>query len=142
MGRRKAREEALKILYSLEVGRKDANEVLRESEEASGTDPQWPFVSQLVKNVRDHLTEIDASITPFAQQWPIPRMAAVDRTLLRIAVAEMLYFPETPHEVAMNEAIELAKKYGDIDSGSFVNGVLASVHRQLLASAEPTQPKP
>src|SRR5437016_6182723 len=132
MGRRKAREETLKILYPLEVGRKDVNEVVGEAGEMYGNQPQWPFVKQLVHNVYSHLSEIDAQITPYAKEWPIHRMAAVDRTLLRIAVAEMLYFPDIPYEVTINEAIELAKKYGDVDSGSFVNGILANIHRELL----------
>lgn len=134
MGRHKAREESLKILYPLEVGRKDLNEVLEEARETYGREAQWPFVQDLVKSVCTHVEEIDAEISQSAAAWSIPRMAAVDRTILRMATAEMLYFPDTPREVIMNEAIELAKKYGDVDSGSFVNGILASIHRRLLSA--------
>lgn len=135
MGRHKAREETLKILYPLEVGRKDVEEVLTQARELYGEDPQWPFVVDLVKTVSVRLAEIDARITPYAEAWPISRMAAVDRTILRMAVAEMLYFPDIPYEVTMDEAIELAKTYGDVDSAGFVNGILANLHRGLQAAA-------
>lgn len=135
MGRRKAREETLRILYPLEVGRKDIDEILKEVREISRNEEQWPFVNDLASTVCSRLSEIDGVISPLAKEWPIPRMSAVDRTLLRIAVAEMLYFADIPYEVTINEAIELAKKYGDTNSPSFINGILANVHRGLLSAS-------
>lgn len=134
MGRHKAREEALKILYPLEVGRKDIQEILNQANEIYGKDPQWPFVQNLVNTVNTHLPNIDAVIAPHSPQWALSRMARIDLTVLRMGVAEMLYFPEIPYEVSINEAIELGKKYGDVDSGIFINGVLANIHRHLLTA--------
>lgn len=136
MGRHKAREEALKVLYALEVGRKDVEEVLKDAEELFKEEPQWQYTEQLVRTVRASLSEIDDEISPFAKEWPIHRMAAIDRTIMRMAVAEMLYFPDVPYEVTINEAVELAKTYGDAESGNFVNGILAGVHRHRMSVAK------
>lgn len=133
MSRRKAREEVLRILYPLEVGRTDREEILREAGEVYGKEEEWPFVKELVEKIHVNLGEIDSLIESQAQHWSLYRMPAVDRSILRMAVAEMIYFSDIPLEVTLNEAIELAKKYGGADSGSFVNGILAAIHRRIPA---------
>ena len=91
------------------------------------------FVEQLTKGALTHLPEIDAIIEKAAPEWPINQIAAVDRSILRIGLYELLYEnrDEVPPKVAINEAIELAKSFGGESSGRFVNGVLGTVYREL-----------
>ena len=81
--------------------------------------------------------EIDELIKKRAANWDIKRMAAIDRNILRLAVAELCYFPQVPVKVVMDEAVELAKTFGAEDSGKFVNGIIDSIHKNLngLSSA-------
>ena len=83
------------------------------------------FVKEQVQRYQDHKAEIDKRLEDAAQNWSVDRMASLDRDVLRIAVGELLWAKEVPVEVAINEAVELAKKYGTPDSGRFVNGVRA-----------------
>ncbi|HEY9720748.1 MAG TPA: transcription antitermination factor NusB [Oscillatoriaceae cyanobacterium] len=83
------------------------------------------FVVELVKRYTDHREDVDKRLAEAAKNWSVERMASLDRDILRLAVAELLYVREVPVEVAINEAVELAKKYGTQDSGRFVNGVLS-----------------
>jgi len=89
------------------------------------------FAEGLVLGVRDRRAEIDAWITGSADHWRVERMAVVDRNVLRMAVHEMLQDPETPHAVIIDEAIEVAKKFGSAESGSFINGILDSIRRRI-----------
>ena len=86
----------------------------------------------------EHLGEVDEMIQGAAEKWPLERLAAVDRNIMRLAVTEMLYGHDVPPSVAINEAVELAKKYGTEDSGRFVNGVLGAVARTHCTSEEAT----
>ncbi len=136
MGRHKAREAALTELYAFEVG----GEVDFESLDLPPLSLTYQkFSKELTAAVQKHLAEIDSKISPHAFEWPIYRMPVLDRIILRLAVAEMLYFPSIPYEVAMDEAIELAKKYGDVNSPSFINGVLAAIHRESTESCQSTE---
>ena len=91
------------------------------------------FVWQLVKNVTDHLAEIDKIIVESAPEWPLEQITMVDRNVLRIGLSELLYSKreEVPPKVAINEAIELAKSFGGESSGKFVNGVLGTVYKEI-----------
>ena len=91
------------------------------------------FVWQLVKNVIDHLAEIDKIIVESAPEWPLEQITMVDRNVLRIGLSELLYSKrdEVPPKVAINEAIELAKSFGGESSGKFVNGVLGTVYKEI-----------
>jgi len=91
------------------------------------------FVWQLVKNVIDHLAEIDKIIVESAPEWPLEQITMVDRNVLRIGLSELLYSKrdEVPPKVAINEAIELAKSFGGESSGRFVNGVLGTVYKEI-----------
>jgi N utilization substance protein B len=90
-----------------------------------------PFTLGLYDGVAAHAAEIDRRLSEAAVNWQLRRMAAVDRNLLRLSAYELLYTPETPPAVVLNEAVELARRYGDADSPAFVNGVLDRLYRGL-----------
>lgn len=98
------------------------------------------FVLQLVQGVRDNIEKLDEVITASAPEWPIEKLPVVDRNVLRIGLQELLHADrkEVPPRVAINEAIELAKTYGGMNSGRFINGVLGTVYREI---GEPDAPK-
>lgn len=89
------------------------------------------FADDLFRTATDRTTDIDALIEEHAQHWRMERMAAVDRNILRAAVAEFLGYPQTPRAVVINEAIEIARKFSSPESIQFINGVLDSVGRDL-----------
>jgi N utilization substance protein B len=91
----------------------------------AGADETRTFALAQVQRYMDHKAEIDKRLDEAARNWSVDRMASLDRDVMRLAVGELLWSPEIPVEVAINEAIELAKKYGTPDSGRFVNGVLS-----------------
>ncbi len=88
------------------------------------------FSTSLVNGVREHLAEIDRAITAASEHWEISRMGAVDRTILRIGVFELLFLPDNPVAVVINEAVEIAGKYSSDECGRFVNGVLDHIARE------------
>ncbi|MEM7052349.1 MAG: transcription antitermination factor NusB [Acidobacteriota bacterium] len=132
--RRAAREIALRMLYQRDLGRSNLPQIfasfdLGEFVADSGGRRRNPqaaleFAKILVQGTVDHLAEIDGSIEGQAENWRLERMPVVDRNVLRLAVYEMRYQKETPKLVVVDEAIELAKKYGSDQSGRFVNGLL------------------
>jgi len=89
------------------------------------------FAEALVIGVGERCAEMDALITESAANWRIERMAVVDRNVLRIALHEMLTDSGTPHAVVIDEAIEVGKKYGSVNSGKFINGILDSIRQRL-----------
>jgi transcription antitermination protein NusB len=133
MKRRKAREFALQILFQLDI-RKDkptATILKRFWAEHDVDDEVQVFTEEIIKGTYKHLVAINEKIQVCAKNWSIDRMAAVDRNVLRMAVYEILYRADIPSSVTINEAIEIAKKFGTDDSGSFVNGILDSVARMI-----------
>lgn len=132
-----AREAAIQMLYTWEVGRTDLDEVLSTYALIEGPEVPPPsaslqaFQTQLVRGVVARLQEIDAVIAERAEHWRLARMAIVDRLILRLAVYEFLDMPDTPKTVVINEALELAKTFGDDESVRFVNGVLDGIKRRL-----------
>ncbi|HEY4526157.1 MAG TPA: transcription antitermination factor NusB [Candidatus Paceibacterota bacterium] len=99
------------------------------------------FAWKIMKGVIEHLKEIDATITQAAPEWPLDKIAIVDRNILRIGLYELLYADpeEVPPKVAINEAIEIAKSYGGPNAGRFVNGVLGTVYRERKAAKQKEQ---
>ena len=95
------------------------------------------FANQLVQGTLDHLPKIDPLIASHADNWNMKRMAVIDRNILRLGVYELLYMQDVPSKVCLNEAIELAKRFGDDESGKFINGILDSVHK---TRPQPEQP--
>ncbi|MCS7337798.1 MAG: transcription antitermination factor NusB [Verrucomicrobiae bacterium] len=93
------------------------------------------FADALIRGTIEHMSEIDALIKKHAKNWDLPRMATVDRNLLRLAIYEMLHREDIPPVVSINEAIEIAKKYSTEDSGRFVNGILDKIRAELMRPA-------
>jgi transcription antitermination protein NusB len=93
------------------------------------------FADKLIRGVLESLAELDQKIQEFAQNWDLPRMAAVDRNILRLAVFEMLHRDDIPPVVSINEAVDIAKKFSTQDSGKFVNGILDKIKGELTRSA-------
>lgn len=98
---------------------------------SSDAEGHWPFVEDLVSGVTSHRAAIDELITQSSLNWKLKRMNRVDRNILRLAVFELAFEPKTPGAAALNEAIELAKRYGTADSGKFVNGLLDRIGQKL-----------
>jgi len=130
MSRRKARELALQVLYQVDIGQAEADRALERTIEILGLeghgDPS--FARDLVHGVRAHGAHLDAVIARLSKDWRLERITYVDRNILRMGLYEILYrAAEVPRNVAVNEAVELAKKYGTEESGRFVNGILGRV---------------
>ena len=123
--RREGRELALQLLYALDINPMDISEVLRLSRESSKVaEGVRIFAEELVAGVRANLREIDAKIAEKSKNWAITRMAKVDLNILRMAFFELIFRDDIPRKVTINEAIEIAKKYGTEDSPAFINGML------------------
>lgn len=124
MKRRTAREKALQILYSIDTEEYNLEltkqEILKENE-------HHPFLLDLLNGVVRNKDEIDERISQYLEKWSLKRLAGVERTLLRIATYELFYLEDAPPTVIINEAIEIAHKFGDEKSGKFINGVLSKM---------------
>jgi|SRR5579862_3470396 transcription antitermination protein NusB len=131
--RRKSRELVLQMLFQADMG-KQAPDLVRKTFWAQRQDVDEEvrgFAEDLFRVASDRLGEIDGLIGKHAQHWKMERMAAVDRNVLREAVAEFLGYPKTPRAVVINEAIEIARRYSSPESVTFINGVLDSVGKEL-----------
>jgi N utilization substance protein B len=131
--RRKSRELALQMLFQSDMGKQNADHVRRTfwAEHGSASAEVRGFADDLFRVAMDRSPEIDKLIERHTEHWRMERMAAVDRNLLRAAVAEFLGYPETPRAVVINEALEIARKFSTPESVHFVNGVLDSVGKEL-----------
>lgn len=132
--RSKARRWVLQILYAWEM-RDEGRGLLEEAEDfferrRIHSDVR-AFAQALVEMLAAHLDEIDSLLEESAERWEVKRMAIIDRNLLRIAAAEFLHFEDVPFKVSIDEAVELAKRYGGADSPRFVNGVLDALAQKL-----------
>lgn len=137
--RTKAREYALQILYQVDIRHGDADEILKEFWEAhQSPDEVKAFAQQLAEGAIAHAGDIDQRITTHADNWDLKRMAVVDRNILRLGVFELLYVDDVPPTVCINEAIELAKRFGDTESAKFINGILDAVHKASAKKDTPT----
>ncbi|NLT94558.1 MAG: transcription antitermination factor NusB [Clostridia bacterium] len=125
MKRRQIREIAFQIIYQIDVGKNDVEtSLLQRIEENDMNEKDQAFCRRLVTGTIEKLSEIDRLIEKYALEWKVDRMLSVDRNILRLAIFEMKFLTETPPKVALNEAIELAKKYGSEESPKFINGIL------------------
>ena len=131
ISRSRCREWALQLLYQTEYRGHRQGEVPRFWRHfgKGGHVPQ--YLAKLVEGVEIHQQELDTLIRQHSEHWRLDRMAAVDRNLLRLALYELLHQPEVPAKVVINEAVELAKRYGSEESGSFVNGILDRVRETV-----------
>ncbi len=133
--RREAREIAFRAAYQADVTGDPIDRCLGEIVEE--LDPKVEvreFAAVLVRTLAEHRDEIDAAVSRIARNWSLGRMAATDRSIIRLAAAELLYHEETPTRVALDEAIEIAKKYGMETSGAFVNGILDRIAHEARPS--------
>jgi N utilization substance protein B len=131
--RRKAREVALQFLYQLDLQSDDdptphAGEFWARHPVDTET---RAFADALVRGTKQNQAKADEIISQYAEHWDLERMAVVDRNILRLAVYELLWTADVPAKVAINEAIEIAKKFGTGESSRFINGVLDRIHKEL-----------
>ncbi|MBC8137430.1 MAG: transcription antitermination factor NusB [Fibrella sp.] len=137
--RRNVRETALRVLYAMDAGKRPVEDVLEDSVSASELDDRGrAYLQQMVAGTLDNRTAIDTALDRFATDFPTHRQAVVDRNILRLAAAEILFgISDAPAGAVVNEAVELAKKYSTKDSGRFVNGVLGALVRDHVGIEVP-----
>ncbi|GIW72650.1 MAG: N utilization substance protein B [Planctomycetota bacterium] len=130
---------ALQLLYQIDLLGSGISEREREEflQRATRDEVARRFARELVHGVLRHQAEIDARLAALAQNWQLGRMAVVDRNVLRIGAYELLY-TDAPPKVVINEAVELAKRFSGKNSGAFVNGILDSLLKSVLARREAT----
>ncbi len=136
----RARAWALQVLYRWEAGGGGGSNLRDALVETTGTrriaPRRLPYVRLLLTTVDEHLEDIDARLRRSLDNWRMERLSAIDRGVLRLGVAELVYLEEIPPKVAIQEAVRLAEQYGGPESPRFVNGVLDAVYRSLLAELE------
>ena len=134
MSRTTAREVAMMLQFSSMLGGEDTPErVLGKTEEIGKLEPEdLAYIEEIMQGVQLHAPEIDELVSRYSKDWVIERIARVDLCILRVAIFEMLYRgQDVPTGAAINEAVELAKRYGGERSYAFINGILGSVAREL-----------
>ena len=130
--RRSSRELALKFLYQSELNAGDYNEQMEQFLEISPVkDDVRKFMVDLVETISLHKREIDEFLEKSSENWSLSRMTVIDRNILRIATAELLFHKDIPHKVVIDEAVEIAKKFGSEDSPDFINGVLDRIKKEV-----------
>jgi N utilization substance protein B len=137
MKRRRSREYALQLLFQLELSGSELTEdAWNDFWEGIDEDNEVKdFALDIVQSTKQHIHEIDNIIKKAAEHWSLERMAVIDRNILRASTYELVYRSDIPHSVAINEAIEIAKKYSTEDSSSFINGILDKVSHNLASRA-------
>jgi N utilization substance protein B len=135
--RREARRQAIDVLFQADLTRADARVILAEWHAAGRA--LDPFAEELVEGVTGARDGIDALLSSHSEHWPLDRMAGVDRTILRVAIYELLHRSDVPAAVAIDEAVRAAKELSTEDSGAFVNGILGRIAREVDRSA-PSNP--
>ncbi len=133
-----ARECALKVLYQVELLKIPPERALASFWEQENEHPGdvRSFAADIVVNVCARVEALDRKISDYATNWQVSRMAVIDRNVMRMGVYELMYAPGIPPKVAINEAVDLAKKYGDTESGKFVNGILDKIHKQEVVTPQ------
>jgi N utilization substance protein B len=130
--RRRAREVAFRVTFQADVASDSYAEAWRSrQDEEHLSEDQSALVEDVVRTLETQGAEVDRCLEESAEHWPLARLSATDRSVLRAAVAELMSRPGTPVRVVLDEAIEIAKRYGSEESGRFVNGVLDRVARRL-----------
>ena len=134
--RRKSRELALQMLFQLDMGKQDIEQVRKTfwNERRDLDEKVRSFADNLFRVAAERQAEIDELVERNAEHWRMDRMAAVDRNVLRVGVAELLGFSETPKPVVINEALEIARRFSTPESVTFINGVLDSVAKELAGA--------
>jgi N utilization substance protein B len=137
MIRREVREKAFMFLFQIELQHGDEDLQLENFvAEYEISDEASKYMFRLINGVREHHQDLDSKYIPFLKGWTKERLPKVDLTILRLAVYEMIYEPEVPHNVAISEAVLLTKKFSTEESRSYVNAVLGKVSRSLTEPAD------
>ena len=135
--RRKSRELALQVLYQGELagqtGLLDFEEFCVHFQVSKKA---IPYAKKLLEGVQGKVEEINQLISRYAENWRLERMSAIDRNILRLAVFELHYQDDVPTSVAINEAVEISKRYSTDDSGPFINGILDAMAKEEISGAE------
>jgi N utilization substance protein B len=136
--RTKSRECALQMLYQVDIRRAEAEQTIAAfwDDDGQAVDDIRTYADQLVRGTLEHLPEIDQLIGIHAANWDLKRMAVIDRNILRLGTYELLYLRDVPAKVCINEAIELAKRFGAAESGKFINGILDAIHKKGRGNGE------
>lgn len=128
--RTRAREAALKTLYSLDMGGGDIEEIMENIERTMNiTGGSREFYETIVHGTEDNISTIDETLDRYSENWSLGRMTAIDRSILRVAVFEMCFLKDAPVKVIINEAVNLAGRFGSDQSGPFINGILDRIAR-------------
>ncbi len=136
--RRQARELAMQALYYMDVNRNISEEMLEQFCRNFPPSPRVrPYFCKLIQGVIQCKPQIDALIESFSKNWKLDRMAYVDRNILRIAVFELVHCADIPPKVAINEAVDIGKKFGTEESGAFINGIVDSIRLALETGDRP-----
>ena len=125
--RRKSRELALEALYRFDLMKDPINDILADIKHRDFSAEIFAFMQKIVKKTVDNIDYIDELITSVTINWRLERMTYIDKNILRLGIAEILYFPEIPPKVSMNEYIDIAKKFSTDEAGKFVNGILDKI---------------
>lgn len=129
--RTQARVLALKFLYQVDITKEDFSSALETFwQKHKVRRPVKEFTMQIIQGTLTNLRQIDSVISKYAQNWRLKRMAVIDRNILRLGCFELLFLEDIPPKVSINEAVELAKKYGDVESSKFVNGILDKIRKE------------
>jgi len=133
LGRRRSREFALQALYQLNITKQDVTALLKQFQEHFlSVGEADDFLRRLVLGVLEHCEELDRLIERYSENWRLDRIDVIDRNILRMALFELLYCEDIPPKVTINEAIDLGKRYGSEDSGSFINGILDRIQNEVI----------
>ena len=128
--RRAARELALKFLYQTEFNSNSADSQLNSfCERANVSEEIQDFTQTLIKNIFVHKKEVDGLLKKISANWVPDRMAMIDKNILRLGICELMFDSTTPPKVVINEAVEIAKKFGTEESPDFINGILDKVYK-------------
>lgn len=130
--RRQLREQALQLLFELDMGSEKTDVVMERFWAGKKVDDkEKAFVNRIVCGVRENLVKLDTTLAGYAKNWDIKRMAVVDRNVLRMAIFEMTLCDDVPAVVAINEAVDIAKYFNSAESGKFVNGILDRLRKDM-----------
>ncbi|WP_010252609.1 transcription antitermination factor NusB [Acetivibrio cellulolyticus] len=137
MGRRAAREIAMKLVYQLEIQKDSREEQIRQTlEQENVTENDTNYITDVVEGVFKNLEQIDKTIEMYSKGWKLSRISKVDLSILRLSIYEISFRNDIPFNVSVNEAVELAKNYSGEESSSFINGILGKVSKVSVLPSE------
>lgn len=131
MDRRKARENAFKVLFQYKFQPEETGEILAQFFLENDADDQGEYIGDIVSGVVKRIDEIDSKITEFSRGWTVDRIGAVSLAALRLGTYEIMYREDVPPAVAVNEAVNLTREYSGDEAVGFVNGVLGSIQKEI-----------